>query len=124
EESMVTSITPDRLHYLTVPFRLGWQFRPGHIISAGYNISYLFNVEAEVQKYTESINGISDRKSYRADGFTEGFRIFESQAALLYRVKIRKALAFQGEFDLGLTDIKDNVFFNSARFERNVGIKF
>jgi hypothetical protein len=123
EESAVTAVTPERLHYLCLPIRAGWQFKPGHSLWAGYTISYLFNAEARVEKYNQSINRTDGYTSYMAGGYTEGFRIFDSQLALLYRVRLRKELWMQAEFAYGLTDVKDNGFFRSQSYERNNSIR-
>lgn len=123
EESTVTAITPERLHYLGVPFRLGWRIKPRQVVSIGYTILYLFDVEARVEKYNIQMNTPANYSSYRSGGYTEGFRIFESQISLLYRLKINKVFSAQSELVFGLTDIKENNFFKLNRFDRNAGVK-
>lgn len=119
EESAVTAVTPAQLHYLTLPLRAGWQFRPGHSLWAACNISYLFNAEARVEKYNQVLNRTEGYTSYISGGYTEGFRIFDTQLALLYRARIKKELWLQAEFAYGLNDVKENGFFKSQGFERN-----
>ena len=123
EESKVTVITPSRLHYITVPFRCNYNFDTKNSVGFAYSISYLMNVEARVDKYTVIMGQRSDESTYTTAGYTEGFRLFDSQLSLFYKRSLYKGIGAKAEFFFGLNDIKDNTFFKADVFERNAGIK-
>lgn len=123
EESEVTIITPQTLHYLTVPFKLNYQLNTKNAFGIGCNVGYLLNVVSKVDTYTESMNGIENMETYTTAGYTEGFRLFDTQMNLFYRRQVFGALWANAEFFVGLNDTKNNVFFKSNAMERNTGLK-
>ena len=123
EESEVTIITPQTMHYLTVPFKLNYQFSTKNAFGIGCNVGYLLNVVSKVDRYTESMNGIENMETYTTSGYTEGFRLFDTQMNLFYRRQVFGALWANAEFFVGLNDTKNNVFFKSNAMERNTGLK-
>jgi hypothetical protein len=123
EESKVTVITPSKLHYLTIPLRLHYSVNGKHTVGAGYNIAYLFNVEANVNTYTSKLNRREDEKNYTTGGYTEGFSVFDPQLALFYRYNFYKNLSVNAEIFFGLKDVKADGFFGTSVYERNKGLK-
>ena len=124
EDSYVTVITPTTAHYLYMPFRINYRVKEKNIFSLGCNIGYLMNVTSKVENYNEHFNSINSYKTYSTAGYTEGFALFESQLAFAYRRRLYSDFWLSSEIFLGLTDIKNNTFFNTSVYERNSGIKF
>ncbi|MEI6021713.1 MAG: hypothetical protein WCR21_11345, partial [Bacteroidota bacterium] len=123
EDSYVTVITPSTAHYLYLPLRFNYQMKEKNVFSLGCNIGYLMNVSSKVETYNEHFNYVDNYKTYYTGGYTEGFAMFESQLALAYRRKLYRDIWLRSELYIGLTDMKNNTFFNSTVFERNSGIK-
>jgi hypothetical protein len=119
EESQVTVITPRKSSFIGTPLRLHYHITVKDRLGLGYQVNYLLNVDANVEKYNERLGDQTDRKSYTAGGYVEGFRTFSSQMSLFYRREIHKGLHVNGEFVFGLTDLKDDGFFGVAAKERH-----
>lgn len=122
-ESAVTVITPQKVHYLAVPVKLNYSINDKNTIGFGCNIAYLLTIDSKVETYNQHPSARDNIKIYSAKGYTQGFKTFDTQLSLFYRRKIYKNISVNAEVIYGLTDIKDNKFFNSAVFERNKGLK-
>jgi hypothetical protein len=123
EKSAVTIVTPTKLHYLGFPVRLSYAINKNHSAGLGCNVGYLLNVSAQTETYLQNFNQITEYKKSKAFGYVQGFKTFDVQLSVFYRRRIYKELSVNAEFIYGLTDAKDNVFFNSAVFERTLGVK-
>ena len=123
EESQVTVFTPVKVHYLIVPLRLHYNIDAKNTIGLGCNLAYLLNVESEVESYSQKLNTTSDYSISKTTGYTEGFKKYDTQVSVFYRKRFYPNLSANVELFYGLTDIKDNRFFNSNVMERNTGIK-
>ena len=123
EESKVTVFTPVKVHYLIVPLRFNYSINAMNIFGVGCNIAYLLNVESDVETYTEKLNTKYDQTLTKTTGYTEGFNVYDTQLSLFYKRRLYPNLALNLEMFYGLTDVKNNKFFNSNVFERNTGLK-
>ncbi len=123
EKSDVTVITPTRLHYMGFPLKLSYVINRNNSAGLGCNIAYLMNVAAQTETYRQNVNQISEYRKSKEYGYIQGFKNFDVQAAMFYNRRIYKELSVSAEFVYGLTDIKNNAFFNSNVFEGNVGVK-
>jgi hypothetical protein len=123
EENAVTVITPQKVHYLAIPVKLNYMINTSNAIGIGCNVAYMLTVDSKEETYTERLNRRDDYKSFKTSDYTEGFAAFDTQLSLFYRRKIYKNLSVNAEIIYGLTDIKNNSFFNSSVVERNKGIK-
>jgi len=123
EQSIVTVITPNRLHYIGFPLKLNYNIAKIHYIGIGCNIAYLINVTVSKETYNLQLNQTSDYTKTKSRGYTEGFKIFDSQITIFYMRKIYRDLYVNTELMLGLIDVKDNIFFNSSASGRNNGIR-
>jgi len=123
EESNVTVITPTAAKYLVVPFKASYFLNQNNILTAGYSVGYLLDVQSKVQTYTE-VNGVAGAKSVSSTGgYTQGFGAFNSQLSVGYRRKIFKGCWVNGEIIYGLSDLRDNSFFGMNTWEQSSGIK-
>lgn len=123
EESDVTVITPQKVHYLMVPIRLHYSVNAKNTFGAGFNVAYMLTIDSKMEKYHERLDVRENYKASETQGYTEGFKAFDTQLSVFYRRKVYKGLSVHAEYMFGLTDIKDNTFFNSHVFERNTGFK-
>ncbi len=123
QENDVTVITPVRLHYVVAPLKFNFAFNPKNIIGVGCNIAYLMSVDNKVDTYNERLNYTSEHSVSKTKGYVSGIKNFDTQLSVFYRKTIYKELSVNAELLYGLTDIKDNTFFNSNMYERNVGFK-
>jgi len=123
EQSIVTVITPNRLHYIGFPLKLNYNIRKIHYIGIGCNIAYLMNVTVSKETYNLQLNQTSDYTKTKSRGYTEGFKTFDSQITIFYMRRIYGDLYVNTELMLGLIDVKDNIFFNSSASGRNNGIR-
>jgi hypothetical protein len=123
EESTYTTITPVRLHYLTVPLRLHYQLNDMNSFGIGYSVGYLLNTEATVYKYKMQAGKKTEEESYVTGGYTEGFKLFDSQASVFYERILYKNISVKAELFYGFSDVKDDGFFKIPAKERNKGIR-
>jgi hypothetical protein len=122
-ETSVTVITPDKVHYLSIPVRMNYFINDRNTIGLGINVGYLLTIDAKKETYDERLNQRKNYQASKTSGYTEGFKTFDAQLSVFYRRKIYKNLAVNAEAFYGLTDVKENAFFNSNVFERNTGFK-
>lgn len=131
-ESSVTVITPTKLHYLAIPLKLSANIDQNSAFGVGYTLAYLITTQSDVETYDQKPNFSSELGPVYATtnhvqskviGYTQGFNSFDSQVSFFYRRRIHKELWVNADLLFGLTDIKDNKFFASNRFERNLGLK-
>ena len=123
EESRVSVFTPVKVHYLIVPLRFNYSINSKNTVGIGCNIAYLLNVEGKLETYTEKLNTKTDEQITKTSGYLEGFKKFNTQLSVFYKRTLYRNLAVNFELLYGLTDVKDNRFFNSNVVERNSGIK-
>lgn len=123
----VTEIKYIRLHYLTLPVKLGFNIGKHHIIGFGANVSTLINSDSQTDKYhtnnAEPVNESNRLSSTKETGYLTGFNPYDVQAGVFYRVKVYKGFSIGAELYYGLTDIKENNHFKNNNFERATGAK-
>lgn len=126
-EQDVTSIKYQRLHYVVAPLKIVFNAGEKNYIGIGCNIGYLLNSESKKEKYkTNSSDPNANKKdltSTKETGYVQGFNPIDIQASISYRRRIYKGLSANAEFIYGLTDTKNNSFFKSNTFDRNMGVK-
>ena len=126
-EQDITSIKYQKLHYLVAPIKFTYSIKDKNIIGIGCNVAYLLNSDSKKEKYKTYSSDPNATKnnltSTKETGYVEGFNPFYLQVAVSYRRKIYKGLSANAEFFYGLTDTKNNGFFKSNNFDRNVGFK-
>lgn len=123
EHSNVTVITPSSVYYLVAPLRFHYYINSRNSFATGLNLAVLLNVYATVTSYDEAPGFSKNYKTEKLGGYTEGFSWFDAQFTLCYRRRINSSLGVQSEIFLGLTDMKQNEFFNLYYKERNSGAK-
>jgi hypothetical protein len=121
----VTTISYSKLHYVVVPVKAAITIRKNNILGLGCNIGYLLNSESKKEKYTISNNtsNKSNLTSSKEKGYVQGFNPFDVQVSAFYKRKLYKGFGVNAEFIYGLTDVKNNDFFKTNSFDRNLGFK-
>ncbi|HYC27546.1 MAG TPA: hypothetical protein VEB42_02005, partial [Chitinophagaceae bacterium] len=105
---------PIRLHYLASEKQ---QF------GCAINLAYLLNVDASVTTYEERPGFQGPKETIKLSGYTRGFSWLDTQLGIFYNRRLSRALSAQVEMFYGLTDIKNNGFFEKDQFERSSGLK-
>lgn len=123
EESDVMVFTPTTMHYLVAPIRASYAFDTKNVFGIGCNVGYLLNLNSNVELYSQKASQKGNTAVLKTSGYTQGFKTFDTQLSLFYRRSLAKDLWLHTEFMYGITDIKDNAFFNSNVKEKNVGLK-
>jgi hypothetical protein len=123
EDSRVTVITPERLHYVVAPLKINYHLNSANIIGIGCNVAYLLDVTSKVETYHWKLNKREDEKITRAHGYSEGFSAMDTQFSIFYRRQIFKSLSVNTEVIMGVTDLKDDAFFKSGGSQSNRGVK-
>jgi hypothetical protein len=122
----VTAIKYQKLHYVVVPVKVSYTVKK-NIFGIGCNVGYLLNSDSKKEKYTTFSSDPNANKSNlsstKESGYVQGFNPFDIQASAFYRRKLYKGLSANAEFIFGLTDTKNNDFFKTNSFDRNVGFK-
>lgn len=123
----ITSIKYLRLHYVTVPIKLGFNAGKYNIIGVGANISMLLTDEYRDERYhtnnAEPMTENNQLSTKKGNGYFTGFNPYDIQASVFYRRKLAKGLSINAEFGYGLMDIKTNTHFKNGNFERSTGGK-
>ncbi|MDP1803240.1 MAG: hypothetical protein Q8L81_17895 [Bacteroidota bacterium] len=123
EESDVMIFTPTTMHYLVAPIRASYAIDTKNVFGIGCNVGYLFNLNSNVELYSQKANQKGNATVLKTSGYTQGFKSIDTQLSLFYRRNLTKDLWLHTEFMYGIADIKDNAFFNSNVKEKNVGLK-
>ncbi len=123
EESDVMVFTPTTMHYMVAPIRASYAIDAKNVFGIGCNVGYLFNLNSNVELYSQKASQKGNATVLKTSGYTQGFKTFDTQLSLFYRRNLAKDLWLHTEFMYGITDVKDNTFFNSNVKEKNVGLK-
>lgn len=123
EESDVMIFTPTTMHYMVAPIRASYVIDTKNVFGIGCNVGYLFNLNSNVELYSQKANQKGNATVLKTSGYTQGFKTFDTQLSLFYRRNLAKDLWLHTEFMYGITDVKDNAFFKSNVKEKNVGLK-
>lgn len=123
----ITSIKYIRLHYVTVPVKLGFNVGKNNVIGVGANISMLLTDEYRDERHhTNNAEPMTDNNQLstkKGNGYFAGFNPYDIQASVFYRRKLAKGLSINAEFGYGLMDIKNNSHFKNGNFEKSTGGK-
>lgn len=123
----VTAIKYIRIHYITVPIKLGVDLGENNTLGFGANTGFLLNSDSQTEKYrtknSESMNESNRLSTKKESGYVSGFNSLDIQASLFYRRRIYKGFSANAEFIYGFTDIKKNEHFNNNSNERAMGVK-
>ncbi|MBL7931866.1 MAG: hypothetical protein JNL60_08190 [Bacteroidia bacterium] len=123
EVSDVTEITPSRFNYIAVPIKFQYNLGENGVLTAGASFAYLLDVQSRVRTYHETYNATENESTHWSGGYREGIRTFNNQISLGYRRKLYQNLWVNAEFLFGITDIRDNNFFNIDKKELAHGLK-
>jgi len=123
----VTAIKYIRVHYISVPVKLGVNLGDKNIIGIGANAGFLLNSDSQTEKYrtnnAEPMNDSNRLSTKKETGYVTGFNSIDMQASVFYRRRIYKGLSANAEFIYGFTDIKKNDHFKNNSNERAMGVK-
>lgn len=124
----VTAIKYIRVHYISVPIKLGVDLGKNNTIGFGANTGFLLNSDSQTEKYrtnnAEPMNESNRLSTKKETGYVTGFNSLDIQASVFYRRRIYKGLSANAEFIYGFTDIKKNDHFKNNTNERAMGVKF
>jgi hypothetical protein len=118
----VTEINYNRMHYLKVPLIFSHHYQ-NNSFGFGCTFGYLLTGSSTLKTYHESYGVIKNAHSVKYYGYTNGFKPFDVSCILSYRRKLFRNTGIGITVEFGLTDVKNNSFFNSSTFERNNSIQ-
>lgn len=114
------TITPLSVYYLAIPVKIFYQFNPKNFIGLGCNTVFLMNTRSKVDTYSENTH---EPQKYYKKGYVEGFSPFDFQLTASYKREFRGVYGIGAEAFYGLTDVRNNAFFQRNVFERNMGFR-
>ncbi len=123
EETDVTVISAQNIHYLLMPLKLNYALSRNDFIGLGYTVAYLLDAQSKVETYSTGLNYSSTPTVSRSMGYTKGLNPFDGQLTFCYRRRLYKEIYLNGEFFYGLRDLKNNTIYNSEDFERAMGFR-
>jgi hypothetical protein len=123
EETDVTEISALQIHYLLLPLKLNYSLSRRDVLSVGYTLAYLLDVDSQVEQYTMKVNDPGTRVVSREKGYSSGFSPYDGQIALGYRRNFYSIWYVSGEFFYGLRDLKNNEVYAIDKFERIYGLR-
>jgi len=118
-----TSITTKWLHYITVPLQLEYTLNEKSHIGFGGTVSYLITSSGTMTTDTQVGSVISNRKDVTQTGYSKWFNTLNASVMAMYGRKISGKFSASLAAYFGLIDLKDNSFFNTQKFERDMGIR-
>lgn len=124
EESAVTVITPQKIHYLLAPIKLHYFMNEKNSFGFGFNFAYLLTVDSRMETYNIHFGKKENYQIGKTNGYTEGFNMFDTQVALFYHRRLYKNIGAVAELFYGLSDVKNDLFFKTSLKEHNRGVKF
>lgn len=120
----VTTVSTQKLHYITAPVKFHFAINNNNSIGAGVNVAYLINSKSTVETYTQRLNTKSNTKVETSPGYYNGFASPDVQLSLFYKRRLYKNFGVNTEFIYGLSDVKNDAFFGSAEAkQKNIGFK-
>lgn len=118
-----TEIGLQRLHYVAMPIQLRIALGEKNALLAGVTPHYLFTAESRVRTYTLSHNSITNDKTTRQFGYSQGLRTTDLLLGAGYARRISDRLDVSAQFNFGLFDIKDNAYFGFEKTERHKNLQ-
>ena len=104
----------NKLYYAGIHPEVRKTLNQKHILSAGYDLSYMITGKNMVSSTTD-IEGIL----HPATGYVKGFRDFTHAATFSYDYQFGKNKSVGIFYNLGLTDITRNEYFTGGIYNRN-----
>jgi len=121
-KALVTEISPDKFHYGRIPVFATYSFKKNRIFF-GVQASYMLICRSIVSSYNESYKTISDQKTERTFGYTNGINKFDVSLMCAYSRPIYQKFGLGIGMDYGFKDTKDNAYFGSKAIERNMSFQ-
>ena len=121
-KALVTEIAPDKLHYGRVPLFLTYSFKKNRIF-AGVQTSYIALVRSKVYTYNEAYGVNNDQKTEHTFGYTNGISKFDVSINLAFSRTVYQKFGLGIGMDYGFKDVKDNAYFSSNKFDRNISFQ-
>ena len=122
--SSITKITTSKLHYVSVPLSLGYNFSVKNKIYAGALFSYLFQSSNSISTYQE-IDGSTENISspQKTSGYYKAFNGYDAGAFIGFRRRVYNNWGIAGEVYFNFMDVKKDEYFNRKFIERNKGTR-
>lgn len=115
----ITEISITKMRYLNVPLYICTRFGKSELL-AGIQYSYLLTTQAKVVRYTESYGNVKDQREEKASGYMNGMRKSDLCLSMRFQYSISQKIRIGVGADYGFYDVKENNYFNTSSFNRNV----
>lgn len=121
-KASVIEIAPEKLHYGRMPVFATYSFKKNRIF-LGVQASYMVLCRSSVSTYSESYKVISDQKTERTFGYNNGISKFDVSLMFAYSRTVYQKFGLGVGMDYGFKDTKNNTYFGSTAFERNISFQ-
>ncbi|MDX2248152.1 MAG: porin family protein [Bacteroidia bacterium] len=122
-ETMATTISPQTLHYLEIPFLADIRLSGRHYLTAGVNLSFLANTRSKVHKQQILPFETQDLGTTREWGYKQGFKPLDINLTAGYGYYLGQGIRVGVQGNYGLRDITDEKFFLNTTPDRNLQLR-
>jgi hypothetical protein len=125
-ETDVLNVEFKKLQYITFPLKFYFKAGSKNLFGAGLHSSILFAANGNMESYkTSDLDPVTHQNAEekKVKEYMEGFKSYDLRISAFYRRYLIKDFSVGFEFFFGLTDVKNNSFFQSTTIERNTGLR-
>ena len=116
----LTEIVTTKLHYVTAPLFVKYNFNEKNAVIAGANFYYLFNSSNIVTTYEISYAGIQNKTTSKATGYYNGFSPYDVGIMVGYRKKLFEKLGVALYANYGLLNLQKSGSASSNNIRNNI----
>jgi hypothetical protein len=102
----LTEIVTDKLHYITAPLFMKYNFKEDNSIIAGLDLYYLFNSSNIITTYELSYSGMQNKISKKTSGYFNGFSAYDVGIIAGYRKTLFKNFGVALYVNYGLINLQ------------------
>ncbi len=119
----VTTVTPQRIYYLTMPFKFQVNINDKNMFSIGLDFLFMLTTASTLTAYQQSPFGQEAGSSTMQNGYTQGFSNYDFQFTGSYTYMITSRLGIRPEYYFGVNYIENKSFPGINQYERNSGVR-
>lgn len=122
-ETVLTTISPQKLHFLEVPLYGEWKIKARHSLMMGGSLLQLMNVSSQISSRTQDDFGISNGQAESTWGYKQGFISRDVSLMVGYKYYLGSGFHLDLRSQYGLRDLTEQSFFENQSFDRNIRVQ-
>jgi hypothetical protein len=115
----ITDYRTQRIHRLTVPLEVGFNWRGKHNFRGGIRTSYLATTKTEVVTYNTSVESTTEENATHEWGYLNGHQPLTFSGKFAYEYMLNPQWGLGCKAILGISDVTDDTHFQNALVDRD-----